>query len=204
MALEVPAGLTLYFCRHGETEANVDKRFQGRSIDTPLTENGVAQAQAIGAMLREFDPDDLEWVSSPLERAQATMELIRDAMDLPLEGFRLDERLLEIDLGAWDGLTAQEAEARFPQAYAARAKDKWNVSVPGGGENYASVAQRMTSFVEDMQADTFAVSHGAATRILRGLFGAMTWQQISDLDEKQGVLFRVRGSTVERFEAKSA
>ena len=204
MALEVPAGLTLYFCRHGETEANVEKRFQGHSIDTPLTENGVAQAQAIGALLRGLDPGEMEWVSSPLERAQATMELIRDAMDLPPEGFRIDERLIEINLGAWDGLTAQEAEARFPQAYAARAKDKWTVSVPGGGENYASVARRMSNFVEDLQADTFAVSHGAATRILRGLFADLTWQQMSDLDEKQGVLFRVRGSTVERFEAKPA
>ena len=202
MALEVPAGLTLYFCRHGETEANVDKRFQGHSTDTPLTETGVAQAQAIGGLLRELNPGDLEWVSSPLERAQATMELIRDAMDLAMDGYRLDPRLIEIDLGAWDGLTAQEAEARYPQAYAARAKDKWNVNVPGGGENYASVAQRVASFVADMQADTFAVSHGATTRVLRGLFAEMTWLQMSDLDEKQGVLFRVRGSTVERFEAK--
>ena len=201
MALEVPAGLTLYFCRHGETEANVDKRFQGHSIDTPLTENGVAQAQAIGGLLRGLNPNDLEWVSSPLERAQATIELIRDAMDLAMDGYRLDPRLIEIDLGAWDGLTAQEAEARYPQAFAARVKDKWNVNVPGG-ENYASVAQRVTSFVADMQADTFAVSHGAATRILRGLFADMNWQQMSDLDEKQGVLFRVRGSAVERFEAK--
>ena len=44
-ALSFAAGLTLYFCRHGETEANVEKRFQGRTMDTPLTPKGRAQAQ---------------------------------------------------------------------------------------------------------------------------------------------------------------
>ena len=201
MALEVPQGLTLYFCRHGQTEANVDKRFQGHTVDTPLTETGVQQARDIGEILRADLPafPELDYVCSPLERAQATMELVRDTLGMPMDGFRIDERLIEINLGAWDGLTAEEAAHRFPKEYEARAADKWNVRVPGG-ENYASVAARMTAFVESLERDTFVVSHGAATRVLRGLFAGLTWQQMSALDEPQGCLFRAIGSEVVRLD----
>ncbi|MBS0279296.1 MAG: histidine phosphatase family protein, partial [Proteobacteria bacterium] len=40
MALKLRVGITLYFCRHGETEANVQRRFQGWTRDTPLTAKG--------------------------------------------------------------------------------------------------------------------------------------------------------------------
>jgi probable phosphoglycerate mutase len=73
------------------------------------------------------------------------------------------------------------------------------VRVPGG-ENYADVASRAENFVDDLTADTFAVSHGAFTRILRGLFQGLSWEQMSDLDEPQGCLFRVRGSEVVRLD----
>ena len=56
--------------------------------------------------------------------------------------------------------------------------DKWNVHVPGG-ENYAEVAARATDWVQSLTADTFAVSHGALTRILRGLFLGLDWQGMS-------------------------
>ena len=202
MALEVPNGVTLYFCRHGQTEANVEKRFQGHSIDTPLTEQGVRQARDIAEIVRADVADfaQLDYVSSPLERAQATMELIRNELGLSFDEFRIDPRIIEINLGAWDGLTAEEAEHRFPKEFAARAADKWNVAVPGGGENYASVAARMTAFVESLERDTFAVSHGAATRVLRGLFADMNWKQMSALDEPQGCLFRAHAGEVVRLD----
>ena len=47
MPLRLKPGLTLCFCRHGETEANVARRFQGISRDTPLTENGRTQEDRI-------------------------------------------------------------------------------------------------------------------------------------------------------------
>ena len=51
-ALELPKGLTLYFCRHGETEANVEKRYQGHTLDTPLTPRGRKQAKKIAKILK--------------------------------------------------------------------------------------------------------------------------------------------------------
>jgi probable phosphoglycerate mutase len=202
MNLRVRDGVTLYFCRHGETVANIELLFQGRTIDTPLTEKGRAQAQAIGqSLLRECPaPSALAYVASPLQRARTTMEIIRETAGLPRDGYTTDARLLEINLGAWDGLTDAQARALDPATYDARTANKGTIRVPGGGENYEDVAIRLTSWVGDLDRDTFAVSHGAATRILRGLFQGLSWEQMSGTDEKQGVLFRVRGNTIERFD----
>jgi probable phosphoglycerate mutase len=202
MTLTLRDGLTFYFCRHGETEANVAKRFQGRTIDTPLTPKGLKQAGDIAKILaRETGMrPDLAFFCSPLPRARTTMEIIREGVGLPLVGYMTDARLLEINLGAWDGLTAEEARALDPAAYGARTGDKWNVRVPGGGENYDDVAERAKNFVADLTADSFAVSHGAFTRILRGLFQGLDWKQMSDLDEPQGCIFRVRAGDVVRLD----
>jgi probable phosphoglycerate mutase len=127
------------------------------------------------------------------------MEIARAVLELPRLGYHTDPRIQEIDLGAWDQLTDAEARALDPEFFAKRAADKWHVRVPGG-ENYADVAKRVTSFVNDVATNTFAVSHGATTRILRGLFAGLSWQQMSDLDEPQGVVFRARGSVVERLD----
>jgi probable phosphoglycerate mutase len=202
MALHLREGVTLYFCRHGETQANVEGRFQGRTVDTPLTPRGREQAHAIAKSLREevSDPSALAYVSSPLQRARTTMEIVRGDLGLAQTGYDIDARLQEINLGAWDGLTGAQAKALDPAMFEKRGNDKWNVRVPGGGENYADVAARAESWIHEMTADTFAVAHGAFTRILRGLFMGVDWKAMSGLDEKQGVLFRVRGNTIKRFD----
>lgn len=200
MTLRLKDGIALYFARHGETEANREKRFSGRK-DTPLTDKGREQARTVGDILeRELgERPPLAFVSSPLQRARTTMEIVRERLDMPPGGYTVDPRLAEIDLGLWDQLTDTEARALDPALFDARAADKWHVRVPGG-ENYAEVAVRATSWLESLAVDTFAVSHGALTRILRGLILDLDWQAMSDLDEPQGAVFRVRGGTVARLD----
>jgi len=123
------------------------------------------------------------------------MEIARAELELPPEGYDLDPRIQEIDLGRWDQLTEAEARALDPAYYDRRAKDKWNVPALGG-EDYAQVAERLTAWVNDLRADTFAVSHGAATRILRGLFAGLDAARMSALPAPQGVVFRARGAEV--------
>jgi probable phosphoglycerate mutase len=127
------------------------------------------------------------------------MEIARERLELPPSGYSVDPRIAEIDLGLWDQLTDKEARALDPAAFDARAADKWHVHVPGG-ENYAQVAVRATAWVESLGADTFAVSHGALTRVLRGLFQGLDWRAMSNLDEPQGVVFRVRDQSVVRLD----
>jgi probable phosphoglycerate mutase len=200
MPVELAKGLTLYFARHGQTQANVEKRFSGFK-DTPLTPLGLEQAAQVGHILkRELgDARGYQFISSPLARAVATMKIARQAMDLPAEGFATDNRLKEIDLGAWDQLTDEEARALSPIRFEQRGNDKWHVRVPGG-ENYAEVAARVTDWLQELETDTIAISHGATTRILRGLLAGLDWRVMSGLDEPQGVVFRVQGSTVVKLE----
>jgi broad specificity phosphatase PhoE len=200
MALKLREGVTLYFSRHGETEANIKHQFSGVK-DTPLTPKGEQQARDIGHILaRELGPaPKLDYVCSPLQRAKTTMQLVRISAGLPRLGYHTDPRLEEIDLGVWDQLTDKEARDLDPEIFDRRGADKWHVRVPGG-ENYADVAHRLEEFIADVDRDTFAISHGAATRILRGLFAGLSWQEMSNLDETQGVVFCVRNNTVVRFD----
>jgi broad specificity phosphatase PhoE len=196
MPLELPDGLTLYFTRHGQTQANLETRFSGKK-DTPLTALGQEQAREIGLVLkRELGiRPEIACVASPLQRARTTMEIARRVLELPADGYATDPRIQEIDLGEWDQLTQNEARAIDPAYYDRRAADKWNVPALGG-EDYEDVAARLTAWIEGLKADTFAVSHGAATRILRGLFLGLEAAQMSALDEPQGVVFRIRRTEI--------
>jgi probable phosphoglycerate mutase len=196
MTLALPQGVTLYFARHGQTQANVEKRFSGFK-DTPLTPLGLEQAAAVGRILgRELGAAaGFAFVSSPLTRAMTTMRLARAAMGLAPDDFSTDNRLKEINLGIWDQLTDEEARALSPVLFEQRGNDKWHVRVPGG-ENYAEVAARLTDWVHELKQNTVAVSHGATIRILRGLLAGMDWRGMNALDEPQGVVFRAQGSDV--------
>ena len=196
MTLTLPQGVTLYFARHGQTQANVEKRFSGFK-DTPLTPLGLEQAAAVGRILgRELGAAaGFAFVSSPLTRAMTTMRLARAAMGLAPDDFSTDNRLKEINLGIWDQLTDEEARALSPVLFEQRGNDKWHVRVPGG-ENYAEVAARLTDWVHELKQNTVAVSHGATIRILRGLLAGMDWRGMNALDEPQGVVFRAQGSDV--------
>src|SRR3569832_700061 len=110
MSLRLKDGITLYFSRHGETEANRERRFSGRR-DTPLTGLGRDQARAGGEILERqvgMRPP-LAFISSPLRRACVTMEIVRETLGLPPSGYATDPRIEEIDLGRWDELTDTEA-----------------------------------------------------------------------------------------------
>jgi broad specificity phosphatase PhoE len=198
--LAIAKGLTLYFARHGQTEANLKKQFSGVK-DTPLTPLGREQAKQVGEiLLNTLGPSPaVDFVSSPLQRAKTTMTIVRETLGLPGDGFRTDPRLIEIDLGTWDQLTDDEVRARDPAFYDKRMADKWNVRIPQG-ENYADVAKRIEAFCREIARDTFIVSHGATTRILRGLFAGMSAEEMSGLDEPQGVVFCVRDSVVTRLD----
>ena len=83
--------------------------------------------------------------------------------------------------------------------FAARGNDKWHVKVPGG-ENYADVAARAESWLGSLSGDTFAISHGAFIRILRGMVLGLDWKAMSALDEPQGCVYRLSGQTVTRLD----
>jgi ribonuclease H / adenosylcobalamin/alpha-ribazole phosphatase len=121
--------------RHGETEYSVQRRFSGRG-DPPLTERGQAQAAAAAKRLAQLGVAAV--LTSPLSRAAATAAAVGAAAGVePV----VDDGLVEIDFGEWEGLTAAEVRERWPSEL-----DSWLSSTdrtPPGGESLDDVGRRV-------------------------------------------------------------
>lgn len=94
--------------RHGETDWNVVRKIQGRT-DIPLNEKGIIQAQYCKKYLSKFQWDVI--VSSPLQRARQTAEIINTELRLP---FIVMDEFIERHYGDVEGLTIEERSSMFP------------------------------------------------------------------------------------------
>jgi probable phosphoglycerate mutase len=159
----------LLLIRHGETQWNVERRYQGQ-LDSPLTERGIAQAEAIGRRLAEL-PEfaSAPIIASPLGRARRTAEII--CANRRSTAFETDDRLREITLGSWDGLFADEIAARSPGLLDKHGPYEWYFH-SADGERYDVFEARLASFLHDARARSIfvIVAHGVVSRVLRGRF----------------------------------
>lgn len=179
----------LYLTRHGETEWNLAGRFQG-AMDSPLTSRGRAQATAIGVLLRQLERDrPLAAAVSPLGRAQETARLI--AAETPLV-IHAEPRLREVSIGAWDGMTDFEIEAEYPGALDGATHRDWYFRAPGG-EPLASVIRRAREWLDEASQPTLGVTHGVASRIIRGVYLGLSTAEMLSLPVPQDGLFRLEG-----------
>jgi broad specificity phosphatase PhoE len=194
------AATTVLLVRHGETEWNRIRRYQGW-LDSPLTPNGIAQAEAIGRLLRRLpQAEDAEIVASPLGRARRTAEIIAeclsDAHGRPCS-IRFDERLREISLGSWDGLDRREIRRRAPELFAGEdGRWEWYFRSPDG-ETYDDFAGRLAAFLADLGPEpVIAVAHGVVTRVLRGLHTGTPREEALRLAVPQDRIFLLEGGTI--------
>jgi broad specificity phosphatase PhoE len=155
---------TLLLARHGETDWNSARRWQGHA-DRPLTDSGRAQAAALAERLADVALDAV--YSSDLRRAHETAEAVAlpqglDVIELPA--------LREVDVGSWEGLTRAEAEAKFPDGFR-----RWLAGGTGwdDGETYAEMSKRVLATVDRIAAEheggrVLIVSHGGPIRAIHG------------------------------------
>jgi len=144
--------------RHGQTDWNVEERFQGH-LDIPLNNIGINQAQALRSRLAAI-PFDAAY-SSPLRRALTTAQII--ASDLPVA---VDPRLIEIHHGCWQGQTKRDIAERWPQEW-----ERWNSDperfTPPDGETADGVRTRIRDFLDAMHGThILCVSHGVVIQTL--------------------------------------
>ena len=151
---------TVYLARHGESDWNVERRWQGHA-DRPLTERGREQARALAAKLEDVELDAV--YASDLRRAWETAEAV--AAPRGLEVVRLPE-LREVDVGSWSGFTRDECADRFPEAFV-----RWREGGTGwdDGESYEDMAVRIVGTIECLAAQhpdgaILVVSHGGPIR----------------------------------------
>ncbi len=191
---------TLYLLRHGETEFNVEGRYQGQR-DSALTDRGRDQARAHGALLKTLiaEPESWRVVASPLGRTMATARIVCAELGLPEDAIETDARLKEIAFGEWEGSTPAEIQARHPEAWAARCADRWHHVRPGG-ESFALLAVRIGAFLRDVRGNTIVIGHGGAGRVLRGLYSRLSEDQIVTLEEPQDAIHRLTQGAITRID----
>jgi probable phosphoglycerate mutase len=183
----------IYYIRHGETAWNADGRLQG-TRDTALNDLGRRQAVQSGHILADLlardrrDKAQIPYLSSPLLRARATMELMRGALNLPPRDYATDDRLREIGYGQWEGSTLSEMQAADPAFFARRLADKWRVA-PEGGETYEAVQRRMRDWYDRVRGVMVVVAHGGTARALMVALGIETPESASDLPIAQGAVY---------------
>ncbi len=182
----------IWFCRHGETTWNAEGRVQGQ-YDTDLDALGRSQADGNGLKLSGLidEPSKFNFVASPLKRTRKTMERIRTGMNLPPQGYALDERLKEVHFGDWQGFTIPEISMVSPELLEARHRDKWNFLPPGkDAESYEILATRFSLWLNEVSEPTVCVTHGGIIRSLFHLAGHMSGEKASRLVVPQDQVLR--------------
>ena len=199
----LPRGVRLYHVRHGETDWNREGRLQGQ-FDIPMNETGHAQAarngDALAARLAAdgVEPGDLACVASPLGRSMNTMRTVRRKLGL-VGAFAVEPRLREVSFGEWSGHTYAELSASGAKGLVeARKRDKWSFRPPGG-ETYAELAARVGAWLEGVQRDTLAVSHGGVLRVLHGHLCGTPWHEVPSLPAPQDRVLIFCDGAVERL-----
>ena len=132
--------------RHGFSQANSDHVLGGQ-FDTPLTEVGESQAEAMSAFVRSRYSVSAVY-SSDLQRAFRTAQSIADPLGLPVIS---EPRMREICCGEWDGMPVERIREKYPEEYAV-----WQTSMgtarPPKGETAAIVQARTVAALNEIAA----------------------------------------------------
>lgn len=156
--------MRLHLIRHGQTDWNLNHRFQGQS-DSPLNETGMEQAQKIARRLSKVSIDAI--YSSDLTRAIQTAEQIASHHNLNLH---TDSRWREQSFGEWEGLNFAEM-----QSAALDLLEAWRVdplhNPPPQGETLTQLAKRVEAALNDIKArhveqNVLLVTHGGVLMTL--------------------------------------
>jgi broad specificity phosphatase PhoE len=160
--------LKLYITRHGETVWNAEKRLQGWK-DSQLTENGIHNAKALGSSLK--GTSFVSVYASPSDRTVQTAKYIMDNQNVPL---KLDDRLKEINMGDWEGLTQAEVSEYDADLFHAF----WNTPhlyVPVKGEGFFDVQKRAMEAISMIRSqhesgNILVVTHTVVIKCLLAYF----------------------------------
>ena len=161
--------MILYVARHAPTEASSGP--VGRR-DVPICGTHEAAAAAIMGGLAGCIPPARVY-ASPLSRCARTARLVAERLAVPAV---LDERLLELDYGAWEGVPWDELPRAATDAWART----WETDGPPGGESAQALAARVAGWLEDARrahprSAALLVAHAGVVRALRVLLLGDSW-----------------------------
>lgn len=170
--------IRIILLRHGETTWNIEGRYQGQE-DTPLSPKGLEQGRKAALALKDIPIDRA--ISSPLSRSFETCRMAADYHHLTV---MKDPRLIEISHGLWEGIHADEIEARYPKEFHLWHTHPEQVQMPEG-ENLEDVRKRareaFDEYARKYDGETVLVAaHDAVNKAiicdLLGLSMGHSWQ----------------------------
>lgn len=169
-------------------------------MDSPLTERGRAQAHSVGAKLRSIiGVDSVVLYSSPLGRAQETAMIIREYVNA--SAMRSDDRIKEIGIGDWEGMTMEDIEFTHPGTLDGSSRFDWAYRAPGG-EPKNDFFRRLRSWLRDIEgsnAITVAVSHGWAGMGLRSEYSGKPFEAVSAKGDSHEAVFKFSAGSIEEI-----
>lgn len=169
---------TVTLVRHAESAANVSGKWHGRT-DGPLSDHGLEQAERFAASHPRAD----RVFTSPLQRARRTAEAYARRHGLTACH---EPDLMEIDFGAWEGLSTTEIEEKFPEEWTSVFENGMDVPRGGVGESFGDAGRRMDRIVTGLHRDhpddrLTCFSHGGAIWALVARVVGLTWQGFRSL-----------------------
>jgi broad specificity phosphatase PhoE len=153
-----------WLARHGETDWNLEGRFQGQA-DPPLNVRGLVQAQQIADQLMDAGIQVI--FCSDLQRALLTAQIIGKKLGLIPQ---VDNCLREIRLGVWEGMLVEQIKSEYTDIWQRRQLDPVHVRPPGG-ENLFELAERVWAAARQIAEKhpyrtVLLVSHGVSLACL--------------------------------------
>lgn len=169
----------LILIRHGETDWNIEGRWQGQS-DVLMNERGKAQVKAMTSQITDINIAAI--YSSDLARARDTAEILGREIGMTVN---IDPRLREIHQGKWEGMLASGIQTRYAREFQRRNKDPFSVSPPGG-ETALEVKERITDFMNETirnhpKGTVAVVTHGFVIAISLVIYRKLPLQNIWNL-----------------------
>lgn len=151
-----------YIVRHGESEANVRKVAAGGGLDSPLTENGIQQAQSLASAIHHLPERPSRIYHSPQIRAKHTAGYINNSLQLEMTEI---EHLKEHLFGDWENVVWKDIRHLAEQGIN-----------PPNGESYIDFATRIQNvihyiFKNNHDTPPMMVAHGGVIRSIWRLYG---------------------------------
>lgn len=108
---------------------------------------------------------------------------------------RFDDRIAEVSIGAWDGLTHVDIDHQWPGLMDGATAFDWYFRSPDG-ENYDAAVSRVASWLDDIRRPTIAVSHGLIGRIIRGVYAGLAREEALKLPVPQDVIWQLKDGKI--------
>jgi len=192
---------TIYLLRHGQTEWNVEGRYQGQ-LNSPLTSLGKEQAKRNAQKLQKYlNTNEVKLFASPLGRARETAEIIAKESGLESSKIIFEEDIQEVNYGIFEGQTKEYCKDVYAKEFAEREANKFTY-VLEGGESYENVFVRLKRWLASVEEEEVivVVAHEMINRALRGIYCQLPNDEMLTLRQPNDVLIKLENGLEEILE----